>query len=429
MIVRSAPILSLALILGLAPCLAPRASASPSAGGVQRAFEGSTGRLELSRGRALLVADAGVMPVGIRTGPLPIDPSGHLELAPGAMATLRWPGLGSVRLSGPTSMAWEATEDSMVWRFGSLRAADVEWRSGTVRADLPGAWRVKVQPAALSIRALPGGGTKLEHHAGHPAHAAWIGGSGSAPPPLAIGPGQSLRLQGEVHVAPAPDHTASAPRWDACSWPWGEGGIPDQPDFGFEGPPSWKELDWPWAPGAIDAEPWERWDWPWSPENTANDLAPSTTFDTPPAVPPKLGSASPPSLESPSRTEGGAALKSADGAGPGRGDSAIGRPENTLDESRGNVVREPWRGLDQEQLETFPGFRAQISPDLIVEELLGGKSRIRVTAEAGRAVWIFTGHLDMRIFPGGSVMLDQTGELRSYMGQVRILTGQRGGIL
>jgi hypothetical protein len=225
------------------------------------------GALEWTAGRGILVAGERPHELGPRAGRVPLAGPGHLELASAARATLRWPGLGSLRLEGPTSLAWQAGPpgEPLLLEFGSLTSTELEVRQGPVRVDLRGSWRLVLDSGAISLVALPGGGTELVHRAGRAARVAWVGGLDFAVPPRWLGPGQRLRLEGG-YERPAPaDPSAGARPWLDYAWPWAPGSSRPAP---------WRSWGWPWpapTPGPQkpepapprSGEPWDLWSWPW----------------------------------------------------------------------------------------------------------------------------------------------------------------------
>ena len=228
-------------------------------------------RVELTRGRGLLVTENGVQPIGRLSGPIPIRDPGHLELAPGSHATLAFPSVGSLRLEGPTSVAWQqpTSEGEQRLTFSALYAAEVELRAGSARLDLPGAWRVHLSPGAVSLHGLPGGGCEVVNHAGQAVRAQWIGSLDHVAPAQPIAPGECGRLQGSHRPEWHADPSGSAPRWTETAWPWGDGGIENAPDMALDPVRPWNPGTWPWGSAPEDAaesqEPWTRWDWPWVP--------------------------------------------------------------------------------------------------------------------------------------------------------------------
>ncbi len=239
-------------------------------------------RLSVESGRALLVTDHGVSPLTRGRGVPPVAGPGHFELAPGSRASLCWAGRCSIELRGPASVAWQpvAASDGLRLDFSALREADVEVRSGAVRLGLPGAWRARLEEGAYSLYGLPAGGVELVHRAGREARATWVGGEGFAPPPVPIHAGERARLQGQPVFHVRADSSPSAPEWGSSTWPWGSGGIPDQPDLALRQAPGWDASSpWPWTVEEEELEPWRRWDWPWQPpaaQGEAETDAPTT---------------------------------------------------------------------------------------------------------------------------------------------------------
>jgi len=260
-------------------------------------------RLSVESGRALLVTDHGVSPITRTHGVPPVSGPGHLELAPGSRASLRWAGRCSIELRGPVSVAWQPPTGNEGLRldFSALREADVEVRNGALRIGLPGAWRARLEEGAYSLYGLPAGGVELVHRAGREARATWVGGEGFAPPPVPIRAGDRARLQGQPDVQVRGDASSSAPEWGTSTWPWGSGGIPDQPDLALRQAPGWDATSpWPWtAEEEEEVEPWRRWDWPWQPPGEESEVEPAShAGDLEPTTPDAPGGArSPGDLE------------------------------------------------------------------------------------------------------------------------------------
>lgn len=244
-------------VIALCCCLAATGQATPQ----------SSSSIEVERGRALLVTDSGVLPMGWRSGTLDVPGAGHFELAPASRATLHLGGRGTIHLTGPASMSWQGDNGlgELRFSFSAIREARVEVRFGPARIDLPGAWRARLEYGAISLHSLPGGGTELWNHAGRAVQGAWIGADGFAPPGAPVGVGQKARLQGSLPIQLEPDHSSIAPRWSESDWPWGKEPIEGGPDLAIQSAGPWSQADWPWDSEDHELEPWERWDWPWMP--------------------------------------------------------------------------------------------------------------------------------------------------------------------
>lgn len=474
-------------------------------------------RLSVETGRGLLVTDHGVNPLTRGRRVPPIQGPGHFELAPGARANLSWAGRCSVELRGPASVAWQPSTGSHGLRldFGALREVDVEVRSGSVRVGLPGAWRAQLNEGAFSFYGLPAGGVELVHRAGRDVRATWVGGEGFAPPPIPIHAGDRARLQGEPSFPVRGDASASAPEWGASTWPWGEGGIPDQPDLAVRNAPGWSTgTDWPWPVEEEDLEPWQRWDWPWrSPhahKETEHDAqAPEGQLPyeaTPPievtgpwggyawpwetsatALPedhPDRDPVTSVTQDAPTDDSSAAQTDSADGgteaadagatevgvdssthgaqreaeasgtsAGADKplalvGDDAeravvVEEAPSALDEvdsgrtdrSHGwdtpgddplpppsAFVAEHWRGLPEAGIEFHVSYAIQIGPPYEVRTLKDGGRELLLPSTSSEPLWYFSPNLDLRIFPGASLVLEKNGSIRYHRGTVRVLT-------
>ena len=449
------------LCLSFAALLAGTASSLPPAPPGSATSPAVAARLDLEVGRGLLVDRTGVIPLRRSAGPYVISGQGHLELAPGSRALLRWPGQASLELRGPASFAWRGEDGpSFFWSFTSLHEAELEIRTREARIDLPDAWRLRLQRGAYSLYALAGGGCHLEHRAGRPAQATWLGGEGLSPPPVAVGPGQSARLAGTPRVESAVDRTATARRWDASSWPWGDGAIPDLPGLITGRQPPWTTDRWPWGPPPAEVEPWKRWDWPWWGEEEPREAEPPETEsreaetvevpveagpdEAPPGEPSTPiefvdpGRVAPhPAAPSPRR----AALEPSRVApdpeppapapaeeAPVANDPAARPTEEPAAESAEPVPHDPdlWRGLPADQLEEHRHFRLQKSPDWTIEELPSGRQRIRLDRVTLEPAWFLGREVDYRLFPGAELVLERDGSVRFHTGWIRILDATPG---
>ena len=405
-------------------------------------------RISLQRGRALLVDEAGVAPLRRHEGLRPLEGAGHLELAPGGLANLSWPGLGSAQLSGPASVSWDLSGegDQLRLSFGLLDRVDLELRRGSARLDLPGAWRLEAELGVFELRALPGGGVGVEQLAGRSCRASWVGGSGVSSPQW-IGPGERARLSGSREpVAQGPDG-AGAPSWGTVTWPWGEGGVPGAPDLGSPGSQAWGDAAWPWGSVTQDSQPWERWDWPWCAEasgrlvapqlagepaaTSSQDQAPTSAVRPEPypapaevqplgadeAVAPRVHAPQPSShpLTQPSEA------RPFELEAPTSDDQpTVEGPDPAAYDAR------DWRGLELEQLvEGTTGTRER-SAAWVEEELAGGRRRISLPVDAGVPLWYFSDVYDYRLFPGAELLLDAQGAVLAHQGWVRIFHARPG---
>ncbi|MFT7484994.1 MAG: hypothetical protein ACI9F9_000840, partial [Candidatus Paceibacteria bacterium] len=464
--------------------------------------------LDVQSGRAMLVTNHGVQPISAQRGVTPFHGAGHLEVAPGSKASVRWQGAGSVSLVGPASVAWQAPEGSGTVRleFSSIGTADIEVRSTPMRVDLPGAWRLQLNSGAYSVYCMGGGGVELVHRAGHPARASWIGGGRLAPPPVVVQAGERYLLKGAPEFIPRPDLTHAAPGWTDSVWPWGQGKIEGAPDIVLAGAPAWKQKQWPWGAEELDVEPWTHWDWPWSsaesmqqdaaqvdqgmvPQPTpAEELhAPSSAGAAPqtepldqrtPSTPDPIQGVSSTSAARTPRATGNSlshvsteqirptgpvtpALESGlledelpgttlapngirpDSPAKARTDApdlvanetpSLESPSTTQPPSVQDEASEPqaspwdtsiWRGLAEDQVENHGAFLIQRGTDLEMDRLDGGDLRFRMPSDADAPSWYFSQRLDVRIFPGGSLVTGSDGFLRYHRGTVRILSADR----
>ncbi len=421
-------------------------------------------RVSLERGRALLVDESGVGPLKRHEGTRRLEGPGHLELAPGAVARLSWPGLGSTELMGPTSVSWdvaEATEELRL-RFGVLERMDLELRRGSVRLDLPGAWRLEAQRGVFELRAQPVGGVGVRQLAGRSCRASWVGGAGVSAPQW-IGPGESVRLSGTRVPRPQGPDGAGAPSWNTATWPWGEGGVPGAPDLAV-GAEAWQEPSWPWGAPQGSSEPWARWDWPWAPEDhaqasSAPDASDALVREEGPAIATpsaRAESAAPPALptaqelteELPEALSPAAAVQEPLAELQSEAQSqrevtteVTTSPSHDLlpSETPGQDVPSDlptrvehdagsWRGLDKDQLVVRSGGTLQLSESWVDEELEGGRRRISIPVDAGTPLWYFSEVYDYRLFPGAELLVDEHGDVLAHQGWVRIFHAQQGRV-
>lgn len=417
---------SLLLRLTAAAALLAAVAAAASTPSGDLVGGGPAARLDLERGRALLVDGGGVTRLRHSDGTHVVHGQAHLELAPGARALVRWPGRASVALRGPASFAWGGgNAGGFRWTFTALQHAEVEIRTREARIELPDAWRLELARGAYSLEALPGGGSRLEHHAGRPARATWIGGAGVSPPPFAVSQGESVRLAGTPRVTSRADRTPGARRWNASSWPWGEGGIPDLPPELAENQPPWLADDWPWPPPPVDPEPWERWDWPWRPVPAPEplvppELGPDSTVDPFPGAPWSPGGAE-------SRAQVSEPLPAP--VAPQAPVASDGAEEIVTPPSpAGSAAYDAtlWRGLPEDQTEDHGPFRLQRSDDWVIEELPSGRLEIRLERETLEPAWFLGREVDYRVFPGAAIVLEPDGRVRFHRGWVRIVEATPG---
>ncbi|MFT7667701.1 MAG: hypothetical protein ACI8X5_000384 [Planctomycetota bacterium] len=408
--------------------------------------------LDLLTGRGILVDDSGIVPIDRRTGGTQIYGPGHLELAPGASAQLQVVGLGTLELWGPTSVSWQAvtTDGELRLNFGALYRAEILLRSSSARLELPGAWRVNLGVGAVSLRGLPGGGTELVNHAGGTASAAWIGALQHVASPTMIAQGHSRRLQGTGPAPTAPDRrsTPQARSWNESEWPWGAGpinGIPDMTSISTE---SWDASRWSLEGQEAEVEAWERWDWPWTgPPSESAELdveeieehlnhpakpeslsplsqAPWKEWDWP-FDEPKIDVEALPEEDTPAPEIATEAVPSEYLPKVRRDNS---RRISTKDSDFGFAEDVPkghqaeyWRGLPGEKIMWSTNYALQRSSDLVIDSMIEGRRRISLAANATEPVWFFNSQLDMRIFPGGSLVVEADGSMRYHVGFVRTL--------
>ncbi len=379
---------------------APQAAASEAA---------LTCRIELERGRAMVVDAEGVTPLGRHDGPLRLEGSGQFELAPGSRAQLAFPNRGSLALEGPASLHWQAgtAGEELHLVFGVFESAEVEVRRGTWRVDLGGNWRLEASRGALSLANLAGGGARITHQGGRRARVWWIAGP-SAQVPEWIAAGMSVRLTGGLWPRAEPDSALDA-HWPTIAWPWGTGPIPGRGEAPMR---PWSTLEWPWSPGSVDACPWEEVDWPFGASPKKGAAPPLSVLEVPGPGVPAPEAVLDPELESPAEPAPQAAQ------GPPAGAESTPEPQ-TEPSPRLSETRD-YCGLEAARLDPRRAFVLEDSPDWIIEQLAGGLRRISVALDAPRPILFFSSPYDYRLFPGAFLLVEADGSVRSHGGWVRL---------
>ncbi|MFT5050096.1 MAG: hypothetical protein ACI8QZ_001490 [Chlamydiales bacterium] len=159
------------------------------------AAQQTSATIQVLRGR--VVIEGGAKPQTLmRNQEFTSDKPLQLEVGAGSEVEIRWSGVASMHVWGPSSLDWTPDSDGSVgWSFTDLAWADLEVRRGEHRLDLPGDWRTLVSASAIHLRGLPSGPVELRHHAGPALMLEWRGNPDRVRPPLAVYAGSSLRLE------------------------------------------------------------------------------------------------------------------------------------------------------------------------------------------------------------------------------------------
>ena len=128
--------------------------------------------LKVLSGRASLVQGEKVETLTRVGGAREIAGKAYLELGTGSELELAWPGLSSVRLTGPAALEWTPPgADPMRIKLRLLRfdRLEAEVRRGSYVLDLPQAWSLDLGRGAISIEERPQGDLVITHRGGEDA--------------------------------------------------------------------------------------------------------------------------------------------------------------------------------------------------------------------------------------------------------------------
>lgn len=84
---------------------------------------------------------------------------------------------------------------------------------------------------------------------------------------------------------------------------------------------------------------------------------------------------------------------------------------------------ELWRGLPASALGRRPTCVVQLGVPFVEVERPDGGLELHLPADAHEPLWYFAPTLDLRLFPGASLVLEPDGSIRYHTGQVRFLQG------
>ncbi len=398
------------------------------------------------------------------------------------LATLRFEGPAAFEWEGGEAGG------ELGWRLVDAAALEAEVRRGVARLELPLGWQGDLRAGAYHLASTADGGTRVVHQAGEDLRLRCLGGEGGARPPVFLRAGETARLSTPPVLRSRPDTTAAAPAWPRCEWPWGRHGVPGRPDLGA-GPAWHPEaVRWPFGPaGDPRAEPWDAASWPWDGRGTAVEPEPAPARVTAPvgavdAVEPAPLTEAP---EAPEATEtpaeGDAAPEGPDGAPatepttddatPSVGEPAAAPPvvaaatepttetdvEPTTEpapteepaaepiaappatpEAAPEVATEPAPESEAPSVEpegpaeprtpdvvTSGPLRHRPHPGFTVAPAGEGLWRARVAADASEPAVVLGSRFDLWVRPGGSILVDANGALRSHEGAVELKPAAR----
>jgi hypothetical protein len=143
--------------------------------------------VRMSAGSGRLFSERSVQTLDARTGAVHLaGKSGRVECGAATRVDLAWRGLASATVTGPAAFELAREPGLLLEVFGT---AEVEVRRGTLALELAGLGSLELAAGAVRVRCLPDGSAELLNRGGRVVEF-WLGERR----PLAIGPGQSLRL-------------------------------------------------------------------------------------------------------------------------------------------------------------------------------------------------------------------------------------------
>lgn len=202
------------------------------------AHPGLAARVEVLEGRARLFAPDRIEALFEHLPPLLVEGPVHLDVRAAARVRVTWPGQASVLVHGPAALEWRpaavaspAGEGEGLRTFTSqalrldvldLGTIDLEARRGAIELALPGAWRTRVERAALQLSSTASGAVELWHHAGLGLRLEWLGDKSETRPPVDMPAGSRVHLD---RPKPPPRAALLEERrepWPAGAeeWPW-----------------------------------------------------------------------------------------------------------------------------------------------------------------------------------------------------------------
>jgi hypothetical protein len=335
----------------------------------------SGARVAADRGRVILVQE-GEATLIVRPGrTIGVHAAAHLEVGAAAQACVSWPGVASLRLTGPVALEWglsttpeneagagEAALEVSVLELGRI---EIELRAGRARLALPGGYVSWFGTGAFRIEGTARGGFDIENRAGNAVKIGRELAHQRVAPAVWLEPGARAPLDSKEVPPRTPDRTAQAPPWPEVEWPFG---IPAQ------------------GPAEIAPVPAE------------------TPALTPPAAePPVLAPAS---------------------AEPEPKTVEVTEPIPIAPESPPPALREflsvEWRGLARAALAPHGAVVIQLHPALAVKPLDGGRLDVGLARDATAPAWILGPKADIELQPGARVFFDAHGALTAHIGSIHV---------
>ena len=378
-----------------APCpQTPRSIAAPAAHEVAW--------VQVTRGRAVLLGSASPGQDLRAEAPRAVTQGrSQLELPTGSEARIHWPGAGSVRLTGPTSIEWGPLAPGLEVRFHEVGGADLELRSGEHRLHLPCEWEGAFGRSAFRVRGLPGGACEVHHEAGRPLALQWEGTDRDVLPPLHVRPGSSVRLDRPRHLNAPAQRSGSTGSWGeptpTTPWPWSRATAAGRT---------------PLRPAPEAARAFTRGDdGPGAPSPEAVLQAQVPVVSPPPSVEIEVVTRAGESVRAAS--SGAAVLKAQPARRPAPGHRPPPFPK------RPAFSPDDWRGFERTALNHAGAVVAERCSDVEYRVLGQGRCKIIVSRSSSRPRWCFTERVDLQMQPGSVAIIEADGTLRMSFGTVQ----------
>ncbi|MFT4541022.1 MAG: hypothetical protein ACI841_002834 [Planctomycetota bacterium] len=351
-------------------------------------------RLELAQGRASLITNG--ERIELRRGESrKVLGQAHLELSGMSRIRIAWDDRASLELIGPCSIEWgprtskAASVIDLDFRMHELGEVELEVRRGTHHIELPNDWHMRVGRGAMRMIGRVDGPTELHLHAGAPVPVHWFGDRGRPRPPIWLEAGSTCGLA--KPPASRPDTTATAPAWDAVSWPWRR--TTEDPWQQEQRIAMTKRLrlrdhldPWPAPP-------------PLPTEQALGEVASIGTAPEDVGIIRIIREQGPKDI---------AADKSK---------VAHLRPGVDPPLLKADYQDFHWRGVRWNKLRWAGPVIVETNKGLIVSELKGGRLKVMLTAEADAGMWIFGPEGDIRIEPGAVAVYSSEGRLEGRFGR------------
>ena len=259
-------------------------------------------------------------------------------------------------------------------------------------------------------------------------------------PVIELALGAELSPETEVQELRPAEETEVAAPWRRWDWPWpaptAERQLADEADEpGHSGP----QLETNTAAGLSAPEPRDpspgtagepRAPEPAAPVPDSSEPAtpePATLEPASPGVEPTAGPSGPGPGSGPQGVEEESPLPRHDRPdSPGEPDEAPapatpGSPSSEAPSQDSGHRPELWRGLPESALGRQEHCVLQLGVRLEEVPRADGGRELRVPADSEEPVWYFGPSLDVRVFPGASLVLEPDGSIRYHTGQVRFL--------